>query len=1525
MNDALDVKIAQGQAEADAARKEQLLAAYEAWHAKQAKAPAAGSGDQESPSIPMEAGKAITGGLMDAVTGSYNSYQDLVEELGRGFMEARKGFGSNISDTVSTLANPVTTIMGAAQSAREAVVGKATRGEAPKVLENQTTGGKMARGLVQFATPALVYMRTLKAAGQVSKLGTFLRGLTAGGIVDATVQAPTEKNLSNLLLDMGYTEPRIVQPVAEFLRADPEDSQAFARFKKVIEGAALGSAAEAAVKAITVAYKAVRYGGKDPALKKMMEEAEKAQGGAKEAPAQSPEAAPAQATPSPAPEAAQAASPQVKEASLPASERIKEVRKREQAKALRKNQQPAPASPQEPIPLKTSWEAAEARAAEPASRKVYLDEASSEVIWTKDAPTPGAIPLDDRVKAALEKSPFERTAQDLVALRAYSQLQEQAFPGIIKPGPRASVTSQEAIQIVESRARKAQGRKAVAEQMGDAVSAKIEEPALPVPEELMPKPAGWSPMRAAGETVEYYGKDGEVLTGILRKVLPSGKVVVEDAATGAIRTGAIAGDIADTIKANGAAISQASGSQGGFVSTNVLMHMASGSIGGTAGASQIDEDDTLAEKLGKIGLGVLAGLGVSVGGAKVLTPQRLKALEEADPVISSLARDEVQGVAPVADIAAARKVAPVVQAAKVQELADRLASGQGQSLADLVSEADFNFAYIDDAASLEEAIQATSATFAKEIDAAKRGVVPFADIEAAAREVGAEPGQLAEDLFAATDKLAERTLALRSMVASSGKAVTNLARMVLRGEGGLEAATDNILALRKQVALHAALQARMKGVQTETARALSQYRIVAKSVEMTKAEREELLRQLGGLEANSDLARLLDTITDPEKLNAVARRGSEANTWDAMYEAYVNGLLSGPVTHVANIIGNSITAIGSVAEKYGAAGIGLVLRSDVDRVTFKEANAYVLGLTSAVRETLWLSKDGLRELASAAGDLAKLDLKGAHGKLLENPLYKAFATGESSSAMSRPDAISTGGAFAADTFTPALNVVGLDARGWAGQMVNGLGAVVRAPGKALAAADEFFWALNYRGEMTAQAYREALSKGLEGDAFAREVARLIDDPTEGMRVNATKAAREGTFTAELGKGGRALQQAVSYVPGARYIMPFVRTPVNIIKYAGTRSPLQLANPTFWADVSAGGARQQAALSKVAIGTSILMASYEMASNGITTTDGTRYRLVGGGERKRQAETIGGQLPYALEVTAPDGSTSYLGFNRLDPLGMQLGWAADLADIAGKADESTLDEMAAMGAIAVSRNLVEKSYLSGLADFLEAVQDPDRKMQKWINNHMASRVPALINTIRKEEDGHQKLAWTAMDAIKGRMAFGVSEEVPNAVNIWGEDVETPKALGPEWLSPIYQSNGSPYPAAKEIARLNIDIQMPPKAIPSARGAPSVALNAKQYRRMMQLIGQGNGSFKGFKEVANELVQSPSYQALPEALGGDTAYQSAKERRIRMAWERTKERAVKALLREDADLAAKVSATKRNASLNRRGRELIPTEQ
>jgi hypothetical protein len=1367
MSDDYDTRLTLTTAEAEQREKQKLLDAYKAWEAARTppspapsgtgspaapkKAPAQVGGEAKaSPEILSESLKATAGGLLDAVTGSYNSYQDMVERLGSQFLESRRGFGTGVSDTMSVLANPVTAAMGAAQSAREAVVGKADRLENP-VPENQTTPGKVGRSLTQFVLPTLGYLRALGGVKKGQVLANFAKGSVAGALTDASVQAPNERNLSNLILDMGGADNRIISPIAEFLAADPNDSQSFGRFKKVVEGLALGGMIETVVTGAAAALKAVRMGGKNEALDRMLTEAGKA-------PAEPPKVD----TPS--------ASPTVPPAASPA-------------------------------------------AVEP----------------PKDA-APAAV-VDE-----------------------------------VTPPAQA-----------------------------------VEEPSPNAAQQAAKDP----------DVVEYYDPDGAVAVGQVRKMLPNGKAIVEDPATGKVKV--VEPIVDDLMEPPSTSFRD---SQAGGASPAVLAQMGGAVAGGAAGASQIEEGDSLEMRIAKVAGGAAAGLGAASVATRVLTSRNLDEALTEDPVVASLARPEMQAISPRADLAAARKAAPVVDSAKVSQLADALASGEGRSLADAVQETDFNFAYIDNAADIDEAINAVSKQFESEIDVAKRGVQSFADMEALAREIGAD-GKLADDLFQGTDKLAERTLALRTMVASSGAQVTKLSRMILDGAGGMEAGADNILALRKQLTLHAALQARMKGVQTETARALAQYRITANTVELSRVERDELIRQLGGMENNLELARKLSDITDPEKLNAVARKGSEATTSDAVYEAYVNGLLSGPPTHIANAIGNSIVALGSVAEKYTAAGFGLVFRKGVDRVTFKEANAYVVGMGQAVKETLWLSSDGIRKMASATGDAFGGNFKEAHKKLLDNPLYSAFTSDSFGSRMSNPDAMARGGSIAADTF-------GLDSRGWAGMAVNGLGTLVRVPGKALAAADEFFWALNYRGELYAQAYRDVSSRGLSGDDAAKEIARLLEEPSEGMRLAALKAGKEGTFTKELGKGGRGLQQAVTYTPGARYIMPFVRTPINILKYAYERSPLGIISADVREELLAGGARQQAALARISLGSMVLMASADLALGGVASSDGTRYRLVGGGDKKQNAERLAGALPYSLEVTSPDGSKAYTSFNRLDPLGIQLGWAADMADLLSKSSEMTAEEMAIAGAIAVSRNLVDKSYLAGLADFLDATNDPDRFMARWVQNHVASRVPftAALNTARREDDGHAKYAWTIMDAVKARIP-GLSGDVPNQVNVFGEDIETPKALGPEWLSPIYQSSGSTHPAAIEIARLNLDLQKPAKSIAAGRGQPSVDLTPQQYRRLMQLLGNGDKGRPGFREMANKLVQSGWYRNLPDAPEG-TDYRGPKQLLLSRTYEQAGAQARVLLLQEDKELAAKVRTAKDNVRRAKFGKQLIPTE-
>ena len=70
-------------------------------------------------------------------------------------------------------------------------------------------------------------------------------------------------------------------------------------------------------------------------------------------------------------------------------------------------------------------------------------------------------------------------------------------------------------------------------------------------------------------------------------------------------------------------------------------------------------------------------------------------------------------------------------------------------------------------------------------------------------------------------------------------------------------------------------------------------------------------------------------------------------------------------------------------------------------------------------------------------------------------------------------------------------------------------------------------------------------------------------------------AREATFTNELRQGSvsRDAQMFTNRHPAAKFIMPFVRTPTNILVQFGQRTPLlQYTSKAFKEDLAAGGSR-----------------------------------------------------------------------------------------------------------------------------------------------------------------------------------------------------------------------------------------------------------------------------------------------------------------------------------------------------------------
>ena len=119
---------------------------------------------------------------------------------------------------------------------------------------------------------------------------------------------------------------------------------------------------------------------------------------------------------------------------------------------------------------------------------------------------------------------------------------------------------------------------------------------------------------------------------------------------------------------------------------------------------------------------------------------------------------------------------------------------------------------------------------------------------------------------------------------------------------------------------------------------------------------------------------------------------------------------------------------------------------------------------------------------------------------------------------------------------------------WAG------GGIVRLPGRALVAEDVLFKSVGYRQELWGLSIRQAKREG-KGWKRAYEIMKDPDIEFPDIRIKALESGRYQTFTNALDTVGRGLQAAINKYPYARFIAPFIRTPVNIVSYAFERTPL----------------------------------------------------------------------------------------------------------------------------------------------------------------------------------------------------------------------------------------------------------------------------------------------------------------------------------------------------------------------------------
>lgn len=705
---------------------------------------------------------------------------------------------------------------------------------------------------------------------------------------------------------------------------------------------------------------------------------------------------------------------------------------------------------------------------------------------------------------------------------------------------------------------------------------------------------------------------------------------------------------------------------------------------------------------------------------------------------------------------------------------------------------DINWARIENADDVKNVITNMAKLDETGTQAARRGVRTWKQTKLSAKQEDAWSSLM--NRRKGEPMNAEQTLAARELWVSSAQKLKDLAKQASQNPS-----EANLYKFRRMAATHFAIQREVIAARTETARALNAWKIPAGSDEAIARQIEASIDNAGGtknIEKMADhIAKLSDLGMD-EQLEKYIEKSVFAKTRAAIQQVWINGMLTSLPTHGANVASNASVMGIQILERRVAPLMTRALGVD-GVVETAEAAAMVGAARSAFRDAMRASAKVAMGEESSFARLASRKVEDGHHALSA----EAWGIVEDSTL---------------------------------GKSMNLIDTATRTPGRFLQAGDEFFKTIGYRMELAAQATRqvsqEFAGQSVEPDVISRRMAEIMADPPEHIHLEAVDAALYSTFTNKPAETLSKVASAIQNIPVAgKLIIPFKNAPINITTFAFERTPLAPLVGQWRADIAAGGAKRELALAKMATSTTLMTAAADLAWSGLMTGAGPQE------PRERQAWLRQGNRPYSVKV-----GDEWYSYNRLDPVGMTLGMAADFAEISanaqGNIDDEELEKILVASGFSMLNNITQKTYMKSMGEFFDAVSDPKYAGERWLQRVASGAVPAFSGGVtRSFTDPNMRVAETMLDKVKSRVP-GLSESLPLYRDLWGRPVSYRSGKGAlfDFLTPVYISKEDPQPIDEEFFRLEYFPSMPERSMDM--GGIALELDHSQYERFVELAGK-----------------------------------------------------------------------------------------
>jgi len=626
-------------------------------------------------------------------------------------------------------------------------------------------------------------------------------------------------------------------------------------------------------------------------------------------------------------------------------------------------------------------------------------------------------------------------------------------------------------------------------------------------------------------------------------------------------------------------------------------------------------------------------------------------------------------------------------------------------------------------------------------------------------------------------------------------------------------------------------------------------------------------------------------------------------------EFFTNNVLSGPATHFTYFIaGQILSAHNALIEQPVAALIGQIRQGfdpGRERVYAGEAIAslqeYIRSLPKATQAMIEGVRSGQQILQPGQGPrplptwrkLSKGEIpSSAEMRLTVDALAKTIASQDVRWGEVQADLYSL---FRGMKDGIVSNAKLLDAGGQWGTQQSQLGYIpdvkafgatipvgsaVRLPSRAIAALHSFQYTQNYSIKINAWAFRQATNEGLKPRTteHSARTGELRQNPTAAAMDNSSTRAYELSMLGESGELVKNLQKVFNWAPELpflgqtpilKFIDPFIHIASNVVNQSIVhRTPLGLlsrqirkdlageipegATPTQKAQIQID---QDSALARMIVGSTIAMTFGGLASQGLMSGSGPAD------PSKRAVWEASGNRAHSLRI----GDMNY-SLNRLGSLGMLASISADMYSVAHLASKGDMLLAAQTLHHAVTQNLLDESFIRGPADFIQAVEEPERYGERYIQNFATSFIPAssFLTQENKAIDPYTRQARTVVDAIRAKIPW-ISQELAPRRDIWGEPIPNPDALIGKGLTAIYESRMSQDPVNIALSKLDAGIAAVPKSI------RNVQLTDQEYDDFQKYAG------RLLKTRLNAIVISPYWKQLDPQMQRRTVQEFIKQSR------------------------------------------------